>query len=132
MADNRYIPNTDIRLGYNDTDRGARSYYDTRATPDTSGRFGGPVPAATSAVSDNLNLRKRLIVCCDGTLNDSIYSKRPLTNVSRLARCIQNHATDGTPQVVYYHSGVGTTAGGRISRSVDAITGRGKLLLVSL
>lgn len=71
-------------------------------------------------------LHKRLVICCDGTLNDSIYSKRPPTNVTRLARCILDRTDDGVAQTIYYQSGVGTVAGGRVSRAIDAATGRGK------
>jgi uncharacterized protein (DUF2235 family) len=58
-----------------------------------------------------LGRRKRLIVCWDGTWNDSVNSNNPLTNVSRISRLIT--ATDGRngkhiAQVVYYHTGVGS------------------------
>lgn len=51
---------------------------------------------------------KRLIVCCDGTWNDS-DNGTGYTNVSRLAWAIK--AVDertGTTQIVFYQSGVGT------------------------
>src|SRR5438309_3453552 len=49
--------------------------------------------------------RKRLIVCCDGTWNDA-DSTGDFTNVVRIARAIKAEAE--VPQIVYYHSGVGT------------------------
>lgn len=69
--------------------------------------------------------RRRLIICCDGTWDNSIGKDDPLTNVSRLSRCIDDIAEDGVPQVVYYHYGIGngTSSLGRI---VDGATGRGK------
>src|SRR5215472_1975259 len=48
---------------------------------------------------------KHLIVCCDGTWNDA-DSAEEFTNVVRIARAIKPDAT--LPQIVYYHSGVGT------------------------
>jgi uncharacterized protein (DUF2235 family) len=53
---------------------------------------------------------KRLIVCCDGTWNDA-DSTAEFTNVVRIARAIAPNATidrQTVPQIVYYHSGVGT------------------------
>jgi len=53
---------------------------------------------------------KRLIVCCDGTWNDT-DSGDSFTNVARLGWAIAAKDTRGPeeiPQIVYYHSGVGT------------------------
>lgn len=52
---------------------------------------------------------KRLIVCCDGTWQD-LSASYP-TNVVKMAQIIQPIASDGTPQVVYYQSGLGTEHG---------------------
>jgi uncharacterized protein (DUF2235 family) len=55
--------------------------------------------------------QKRLIVCCDGTWNDA-DSAAEFTNVVRIARAIKpldSRTSPATPQVVYYHSGVGTS-----------------------
>ncbi|KAH9234749.1 hypothetical protein K456DRAFT_1835462 [Colletotrichum gloeosporioides 23] len=52
--------------------------------------------------------KKRLIVCCDGTWNDSNGSNGYTTNVSRLSTAIAQKCCTGMPQVVYYHRGVGT------------------------
>jgi Uncharacterized alpha/beta hydrolase domain (DUF2235) len=54
---------------------------------------------------------KRLIVCCDGTWNDA-DSAAEFTNVVRIARAIKpidTRASPAIPQIVYYHSGVGTS-----------------------
>jgi uncharacterized protein (DUF2235 family) len=61
---------------------------------------------------------KRLIVCCDGTWNDSISSNNPATNVARFSRCVEDTATDGVLQVVYYNTGVGVGTS-RVSNSID-------------
>lgn len=67
---------------------------------------------------------KRVIVCCDGTWNDTDNQSAD-TNVFRMARAI--HATQdtkGVPQIVLYLSGVGTS-GLRIERMVEGATGFG-------
>ena len=54
---------------------------------------------------------KRLIVCCDGTWNDA-DSAAEFTNVVRIARAIKpidTRSSPAIPQIVYYHSGVGTS-----------------------
>jgi uncharacterized protein (DUF2235 family) len=66
---------------------------------------------------------KRLVVCCDGTWNDSDQST-DYTNVSRLAWSIKPVAANGTSQIVYYQSGVGT-AGTEVSKVIGAAIGAG-------
>jgi hypothetical protein len=78
---------------------------------------------------------KRIIVCCDGTMNDGVNNAQLLTNVARIARCIHHtdvHNCDKAgsdqhylPQIVYYSSGVGTgtSVAGNI---IDGATGQGK------
>jgi uncharacterized protein (DUF2235 family) len=54
---------------------------------------------------------KRLIVCCDGTWSDA-DSTAEFTNVVRIARAIKpidGRSSPNTSQIVYYHSGVGTS-----------------------
>ncbi|OOF97937.1 hypothetical protein ASPCADRAFT_394788 [Aspergillus carbonarius ITEM 5010] len=59
---------------------------------------------------------KRLIVCCDGTWQDSTADKhQPPSNVTRLSRTLsrvaevkENGQTKEIPQIVYYQKGVGT------------------------
>ncbi|KAL8354700.1 hypothetical protein RB601_004214 [Gaeumannomyces tritici] len=53
---------------------------------------------------------KRLVICCDGTWNNSNDGKDPSTNVSRLASAVAHKCCSGMPQVVYYHPGAGTEA----------------------
>ncbi len=58
-------------------------------------------------------MKKRLIVCCDGTWND--LRMRYLTNVGRLVQCIQATGKSGTEpvyQCVFYDDGVGADANG--------------------
>lgn len=50
---------------------------------------------------------KKLIVCCDGTWNWPEQKGGP-TNVIKMVRAISPADRAGTPQVVYYHPGVGT------------------------
>ncbi|KAF7879158.1 hypothetical protein EAF04_000357 [Stromatinia cepivora] len=65
---------------------------------------------------------KRIILCCDGTWMDSDdgFNKPTLipykptgtlqtpSNVTRLSRALRRYGRDGTHQIIYYHSGVGT------------------------
>jgi uncharacterized protein (DUF2235 family) len=50
---------------------------------------------------------KKLIVCADGTW-DKATNKHP-TNVERMHTAVASAADDGTPQLPYYHPGVGTS-----------------------
>jgi uncharacterized protein (DUF2235 family) len=50
---------------------------------------------------------RRLVICCDGTW-DAADSGPAASNVVRMLRCIAPQATNGMPQVVRYHPGVGT------------------------
>ena len=78
--------------------------------------------------------KKRLVICCDGTYNNSVSTENPLTNVSRLSRCIDDIADNGgTLQVIYYHAGIGSGTS-KFANRIDAATGRGTptMLLVIL
>ncbi|UQC87805.1 uncharacterized protein CLUP02_13325 [Colletotrichum lupini] len=55
----------------------------------------------------NFANRKRLVICCDGTWNNSNNGGVP-TNVSRLSSAVAHKCCSGMPQVVYYHRGPGT------------------------
>src|SRR5256885_14212638 len=66
---------------------------------------------------------KRLVVCCDGSWNDSDRGT-DYTNVARFAWSIKPVATDGTSQIVYYQSGVGTE-GTQVSKIIGGATGAG-------
>src|ERR1043165_5524983 len=65
---------------------------------------------------------KRIVVCLDGTWNQ-VRSPKRVTNVVRLAQSIQPCAKDGTTQISYYQSGVGT--GDAIDRVLGGVFGRG-------
>ncbi|KAI0322651.1 hypothetical protein OF83DRAFT_1167349 [Amylostereum chailletii] len=60
-----------------------------------------------------LKIKKRIVVCCDGTWQDGITVKErwQYTNILRLSRAI-NHVDERfmppKPQIVFYQSGVGT------------------------
>lgn len=61
---------------------------------------------------------KKLIVCADGTWNTETETDHGLpcpTNVTKLARALYPSDQQGIPQVVFYHSGVGTNFGQRVS-----------------
>ncbi|KYK60035.1 uncharacterized protein DCS_01169 [Drechmeria coniospora] len=67
-----------------------------------------------------LRVKKRLIVCCDGTWMNSDYGyvkPSPLSgkgglqvpsNVTRISRCFKRRCDDGTLQIINYESGVGS------------------------
>ena len=71
---------------------------------------------------------KRIVLCADGTWNirdqiDKTTGKRRPTNITKVARAVLPRAADGTPQVVYYHDGVGTR--GWMDRLTGGAFGRG-------
>ncbi len=51
-------------------------------------------------------MKKRLIVCADGTWQD-LYQPCP-TNVVKMAQAIRPTASDNIPQLIYYDEGLGT------------------------
>ena len=54
---------------------------------------------------------KHIVVCCDGTWNTPDHVDRGKvspSNVVKMALAVVPVHTDGTPQIVHYHSGVGT------------------------
>ncbi|KAF8641214.1 hypothetical protein AX17_000848 [Amanita inopinata Kibby_2008] len=73
-----------------------------------------------------LQVKKRIIVCCDGTWQDGLSEYRSkFTNVLRLSRSIKNEDDRSgypIPQIVFYQSGVGT-AGNFYSHFFDGATG---------
>ncbi|KAI0480252.1 hypothetical protein GGR56DRAFT_261940 [Xylariaceae sp. FL0804] len=68
-------------------------------------------------------LKKRIILCCDGTWQNGDNARRKVSkwdpipnvdlasNVTRISRCFQRACSDGTSQVIYYQSGVGSRSG---------------------
>ncbi len=69
---------------------------------------------------------KRIVICADGTWNTPRMTsgdEPSATNVWRFYRLVRDHAADGTPQLAYYHPGVGT--GALFDRIVGGAFGRG-------
>ncbi|KAJ1323764.1 DUF2235 domain-containing protein [Microdochium nivale] len=75
--------------------------------------------ASSDQTPDRTRVRKRLIVCCDGTWQSSVTLKKNVpSNITRLARSLArddvttSEDEDGKPvvweQVVYYDAGIGT------------------------
>ena len=57
---------------------------------------------------------RRIVICADGTWNradDDDHGPETPTNVVKLARAILPVAADGTSQITYYHTGIGTHDG---------------------
>ncbi|TRX92717.1 hypothetical protein FHL15_006391 [Xylaria flabelliformis] len=81
----------------------------------------------------DLKGKKRLFVCCDGTLQNAVGTTKPMSNVARLARSIYRIGDDafdfgtlgGVPQLTYYSSGIGSNSIVGIDRVVAAVTGKG-------
>jgi hypothetical protein len=67
--------------------------------------------------------KKKLIVCCDGTMNSDIKGQ-PITNVARFARCVMPTDREGVPQVVLYQKGIGTGTS-KWANTIEGATGRG-------
>jgi uncharacterized protein (DUF2235 family) len=66
--------------------------------------------------------KKRLVLCFDGTWN-TVAVPMQVSNVVRIANAVAGHSADGTPQIVYYNSGVGS--GGPIDRFLGGAFGLG-------
>lgn len=65
---------------------------------------------------------KRIAMLCDGTWSD--VRSGPATNVGRLAWLVGGAGPDGTPQKVFYLSGVGTGRGlTGVAKAVDRLVG---------
>ena len=70
---------------------------------------------------------KRIAVFCDGTWNTPDKSEKGLrcqTNVVKLADALSLVSKDGTPQLIYYDTGIGS-AGRVLQRMYEGATGRG-------
>jgi uncharacterized protein (DUF2235 family) len=70
---------------------------------------------------------KRIVICADGTWNrtdaKASVGESDATNVWLTYQLVKPHASDGTPQLAYYHPGVGT--GGFLDRIVGGAFGVG-------
>lgn len=69
---------------------------------------------------------KRIVICADGTWNSArstAFGGSQTTNVWLIYQLVKPFATDRTPQLAYYHPGVGT--GGFIDRVVGGAFGVG-------
>ena len=70
---------------------------------------------------------KRIAVFCDGTWNTpdkSENGKLCQTNVVKMANALSEKSLDGTVQLLYYDTGIGS-AGNLLSRAYDGATGTG-------
>ncbi|KAK3310044.1 uncharacterized protein B0T15DRAFT_546383 [Chaetomium strumarium] len=67
---------------------------------------------------------KRLIICCDGTWNNTNEAAGPPSNVSWLSGAVAHKCCSGMPQIVYYHPGAGTETS-RVARAVGGAFGVG-------
>ncbi|KAK3363155.1 hypothetical protein B0T25DRAFT_596166 [Lasiosphaeria hispida] len=66
-------------------------------------------PFTCAHKSEHFLNSKRLVICCDGTWNNTNdLGFGPATNVSRLSGAVAHKCCSGMPQLVYYHPGAGT------------------------
>ncbi|NMF65829.1 DUF2235 domain-containing protein [Brasilonema octagenarum UFV-E1] len=67
-------------------------------------------------------MKKRLVVCCDGTWQQ-LTNPYP-SNIVKLAQSVKPIANDGVPQVIFYDAGIGTESqkvlGGAMGLGIDA------------
>ncbi|KAF6785955.1 hypothetical protein CSOJ01_15503 [Colletotrichum sojae] len=68
--------------------------------------------------------KKRLVICCDGTWNNSNESGSISTNVGRLSTAFAHKCCSGMAQVVYYHRGAGTDKS-LVSKALGGLFGVG-------
>ncbi|EMD42110.1 hypothetical protein CERSUDRAFT_110653 [Gelatoporia subvermispora B] len=84
-------------------------------------------PESSLVAEPRARIKKRIVVCCDGTWQDGIIveDRWKYTNVMRLARAV-NHTDDRfeipIPQVVFYQSGIGS-APNIYDQIVNGVTG---------
>ena len=106
-------------------DRGAPTL---QITPPPRGGWSTPPELHQNLASDAVRQKhKRIVICADGTWNSTqataALGSSATTNVWLAYQLVKPHAHDGTPQLAYYHPGVGT--GGFIDRVVGGAFGYG-------
>ncbi|KAJ5582992.1 hypothetical protein N7535_001612 [Penicillium sp. DV-2018c] len=74
-------------------------------------------------------IRKRIIICCDGTWQSAVSGKKNIpSNVTRLCRALNSVGTDEEgnqwQQIVWYDSGIGTTSGA-LGQKIEGAIGLG-------
>ncbi|KAK6352873.1 hypothetical protein TWF696_004874 [Orbilia brochopaga] len=100
------------------------------AGPGPASTLGFEVPDADNATNSNPqpdgHRGKRIIICCDGTWQDSDNGDAGFpTNVTRFARSLKSVSDDGITQIVYYQSGVGSSYASKFGRLIAGGTGLG-------
>src|SRR3954468_730764 len=107
---------------------GDRGVPTLQITPPARGGWTAPSNLRQNLPSDAVRqTHKRIIICADGTWNSTkatdAVGASATTNVCLTYQLVKPRATDGTPQLAYYHPGVGT--GGFIDRVIGGATGYG-------
>ncbi|TDZ16888.1 Uncharacterized protein Cob_v010164 [Colletotrichum orbiculare MAFF 240422] len=80
----------------------------------------GPCAHRTSKYAN----KKRLVICCDGTWNNSNKKGIISTNVARLSAAVAHKCCTGMPQVVFYHRGAGTDES-KVAQVLGGVLGKG-------
>ncbi|KAK1845285.1 hypothetical protein CCHR01_12088 [Colletotrichum chrysophilum] len=68
--------------------------------------------------------KKRLVICCDGTWNNSNQKGNISTNVARLSAAVAHKCCTGMPQIVFYHRGAGTEES-KVAQALGGVLGKG-------
>ncbi|KAK6346106.1 hypothetical protein TWF730_010437 [Orbilia blumenaviensis] len=68
---------------------------------------------------------KRIVICCDGTWQDSDNGDGLPSNVTRFARALKSVSDDGVAQIIYYQSGIGSAYASKLGRLIAGGTGLG-------
>ena len=107
---------------------GGRGASVLQITPPARAGYSAPANLKQNLSSDAVRqVHKRIVICADGTWNSTkataTVGSDAATNVWLTYQLVKPYANDKTPQLAYYHPGVGT--GGFIDRIVGGATGYG-------
>ncbi|VDC01832.1 unnamed protein product [Peniophora sp. CBMAI 1063] len=125
------IPLLSTASGRSEGRNSSRSAHSASPRPDVPSRHSpSPGRSFTDPDPSHLKIRKRIVVCCDGTWQDglSVKARWQYTNILRLARAV-NHVDERfmppKPQVVFYQSGLASTESYKIDSILQGATAAG-------
>ncbi|KAF3908114.1 hypothetical protein ABW21_db0207628 [Orbilia brochopaga] len=103
---------------------------DTESPKPLAGPSSFRVPDADNSTNSNHepdgHRGKRIIICCDGTWQDSDNGDAGSpSNVTRFARSLKSVSDAGITQITYYQSGVGASYASKVGRLIAGGTGLG-------
>ncbi|KXH54053.1 hypothetical protein CSAL01_01959 [Colletotrichum salicis] len=101
-----------------------QTFYSTIQLPESQQPVKEPKLEDCAHKTGKFTNTKRIIVCCDGTWNNSNKKGGLPTNVARLSSGIAHKCCTGMPQVVYYHRGAGTEES-KVAQTLGGVFGKG-------